>query len=68
MNAVAAYFLITWLFVTISPKWLGVVVGAIVVKHTPLYFSKLLQSDRVYLLKIVTDRTFDREIISDALV
>ena len=68
MNAVAVYFLITWLVVSISAKWLGIVVGAIVVKHTPLYFSKLLQADRVYLLKIITDRTFDREIISDALV
>ena len=68
LNASAAYFIITWLFISISPRWLGVVVGAIIVKHTPLYFSKLLQADRVYLLKIVTDREFGREIISDALV
>ena len=62
------YIFIDKLIVNLQARWLGLAIGALVVKQTPLYFSKLLQRDRVYLLKIITDRTFDRDIISDALV
>jgi len=62
------YFLTTYLVVGVQARWLGLAIGALLIKQTPLYFSKLLQEDRVYLLKIVTDRAFDKDIISDALV
>ena len=68
LNISVAYFIVNYLFYTLSSRWLGFVIGVIIIKPDSFSIRKLSHPERCYKLKIVTDRPFGKDLLNDALV